>query len=101
MFAPSFGVAEDPGISLFPSHPFIIPNPLITDPVCGSAHCLLAPYWAQKHLDSSTAPMPETLMKGLQVSPHEGTVFVSRYKNEGTVNVGGEVGILARGEVFV
>jgi len=101
MFAPSFGVAEDPHISFFPSHPFIIPNPLITDPVCGSAHCLFAPYWAQKHLDSSTAPMLEMPMKRLQASPHGGMVFVSWYKNDGTVNVGGEVAILARGEVFV
>ena len=43
----------------------------------------------------------ETLMKSLQASPHEGTLFMSWNKDEEVVNIGGEVVIWGKGKVFI
>jgi predicted PhzF superfamily epimerase YddE/YHI9 len=80
MFAPLAGVPEDQ--------------------VCGSAHCLLTPYWAQKR-----ASPVDTTMQARQVSPRGGSLRVrwipSTADTSGFVNIGGEVVAWGRGEVFI
>lgn len=59
------------------------------DPVCGSAHCALAPYWGEK--------LGKTKMVGHQVSSRSGVVFV---ETRGTrIGLGGEGLIFATGEI--
>jgi predicted PhzF superfamily epimerase YddE/YHI9 len=59
------------------------------DPVCGSAHCCLAPYWGGR--------LGKSEMVGLQVSPRGGVVFVE-VRGE-RVTLGGEGVIFATGEM--
>lgn len=59
------------------------------DPVCGSAHCCLAPYWAQR--------LGKTEMIGHQVSARSGIVFVEVRGDR--VILGGEGVIFASGEM--
>jgi predicted PhzF superfamily epimerase YddE/YHI9 len=101
MFAPLCGVPEGSVRACYV--PGWLTN-FATDHVCGSAHCLLVPYWAQKRLDSSAASGSVTLetpMKVLQVSPRGGTLFVSWDTKERVVKIGGEVAVWGRGEVFI
>lgn len=58
------------------------------DPVCGSAHCCLAPYWSER--------LGKTEMIGHQVSARSGIVFVE-VRGE-RVMLGGEGVIFASGE---
>lgn len=70
------------------------------DHVCGSAHCLLTPYWAQKH----HFPV-DTSMQARQVSPRGGLLRVRWIPpTDGTggfVNIGGEVVAWGRGNVLI
>lgn len=59
------------------------------DPVCGSAHCALAPYWGGK--------LGKTKMVGHQVSARSGIVFVE-VRGE-RIGLGGEGRIFATGEI--
>jgi len=87
MFAPLAGVPED--------H------------VCGSAHCLLTPYWAQKRASSPSSVSVETPMQARQVSSRGGLLLVSwtpaadERKVGGFVSISGEVTMWGRGEVFI
>lgn len=58
------------------------------DPVCGSAHCCLAPYWSEQ--------LGKTEMIGHQVSARSGIVFVE--VRDERVILGGEGVIFASGE---
>ena len=58
------------------------------DPVCGSAHCCLAPYWSER--------LGKTEMIGHQVSSRSGIVFVEVRGDR--VMLGGEGVIFASGE---
>ncbi len=70
-FAPSVGIDEDP--------------------VTGSAHCCLAPYWA--------ARLGRQELVGYQASPRGGVVRV-RVDGE-RVRLAGETALVARGELLV
>ncbi|TXT38590.1 MAG: hypothetical protein FD138_325 [Planctomycetota bacterium] len=58
------------------------------DPVCGSAHCCLAPYWSER--------LGKTALIGHQVSARSGVVFVEMRGER--VMLGGEGVIFASGE---
>lgn len=58
------------------------------DPVCGSAHCCLAPYWSER--------LGKTEMIGHQVSARSGIIFVEVRGDR--VMLGGEGVIFASGE---
>lgn len=60
------------------------------DPVCGSAHCCLAPYWAEQ--------LAKYEMVGHQVSARSGIVFVELHGDR--VLLGGEGVIFASGELL-
>ncbi|KAG9009559.1 hypothetical protein FRB94_011976 [Tulasnella sp. JGI-2019a] len=76
MFAPAVGVNEDP--------------------VCGSAHCVLAPYWSQL----LTIP-PGEIIATRQVSPRGGDLDVIWEKANGTVKIRESAVVTARGEMYV
>ena len=59
------------------------------DPVCGSAHCCLAPYWSER--------LGKTEMVGHQVSARSGIIFVEVRGDR--VMLGGEGVIFASGEI--
>lgn len=59
------------------------------DPVCGSAHCCLAPYWGER--------LGKTEMVGHQVSARSGIIFVEVRGDR--VMLGGEGVIFASGEM--
>jgi predicted PhzF superfamily epimerase YddE/YHI9 len=60
------------------------------DPVCGSAHCCLAPYWARR--------LGKAEMVGYQASPRGGVV---RVRNAGRrVVLGGQAVTVLRGEIL-
>jgi PhzF family phenazine biosynthesis protein len=69
-FAPQLGVPEDP--------------------VTGSAHCGLAPYWAQR--------LGKQQLAGYQASPRGGTVLVKVHEDR--VHLGGEAVTMLRGEIL-
>ena len=78
----------------------------LIDHVCGSAHCLLVPYWAQKCLAATTSAKNgtvtlETPMIALQASPRGGMLFVSWDMDKGVAKIGGDVVVWGKGEVFV
>ena len=60
------------------------------DPVCGSAHCCLAPYWGER--------LGKTEMVGHQVSARSGIIFVEVRGDR--VMLGGEGVIFASGEML-
>lgn len=96
MFAPLAGVPE----GQFVAPQFLARFHSQVDQVCGSAHCLLTPYWAQKR-----ASPVDTTMQARQVSPRGGSLRVrwipSTADTSGFVNIGGEVVAWGRGEVFI
>ncbi|KAI0033367.1 hypothetical protein K488DRAFT_69915 [Vararia minispora EC-137] len=67
------------------------------DPVCGSAHTLLAPYWAAK--DGFDTKLDSEGILAHQVSSRGGELKVSR--DGGLIKLTGKVVTLAKGEVFV
>lgn len=69
-FAPALGVDEDP--------------------VCGSAHCCLAPFWAER--------LGKTELLGYQASPRGGVVRVRLH--DGRVLLGGQAVTVLRGELI-
>jgi predicted PhzF superfamily epimerase YddE/YHI9 len=75
MFAPIAGVHEDY--------------------VCGSAHCLLGPYWAQKKGLEGNA------MKAKQVSRRGGDLELRWDKDKNTLYLAGQQKVVARGEVYL
>ena len=63
------------------------------DPVCGSAHCLLTPYWCEKY---GIAPGQEVIAK--QVSARGGNVRAVWDDVNGTVKLRGQGAIFASGQ---
>ncbi|KAI0316860.1 hypothetical protein OF83DRAFT_1124558 [Amylostereum chailletii] len=76
MFAPAAGVPEDP--------------------VCGSAHCLLAPYWSAK-----LALEAGTDVRAKQVSWRGGDLGLTMESGTGVLRLRGEARIVMRGEVLL
>ena len=75
-FGPAFGVDEDP--------------------VCGSAHCMLAPYWQQK------LGLPEgTSMVARQVSERGGSMEIVWNRGRGTCSLIGEAFSAMKGELLI
>ncbi|KAF7981554.1 hypothetical protein HWV62_33159 [Athelia sp. TMB] len=70
--------------------------PEILDQVCGSAHCLLAPYWAQKR---GPLVAPSTPMSARQVSKRGGLLRVSWNQELESVTIRGDVVVWVRGEI--
>ncbi|THG94958.1 hypothetical protein EW026_g6608 [Hermanssonia centrifuga] len=65
------------------------------DPVCGSAHCLLTPYWAHK-LDLNDAPMVAK-----QVSERGGDLRVRWRGPEKLISLGGQSRITMKGDLLL
>ena len=63
------------------------------DPVCGTAHCLLTPYWCEKH---GIAPGQEVNAK--QVSARGGNIRAIWDDVNGTVKLRGQGAIFATGQ---
>jgi predicted PhzF superfamily epimerase YddE/YHI9 len=64
------------------------------DPVCGSAHCLLTPYWCEKY---GIAPGQEVNAK--QVSARGGNIRAIWNDVSGTVKLRGQAVIFATGQL--
>lgn len=90
-FAPDFGALQRAGINLLVTAPgdgadfvsrFFCPDAGIDeDPVTGSAHCTLAPYWAQR--------LGKTAMTARQIGPRPGALKVDS-DGQGRVRLIGE-----------
>lgn len=78
VFAPKKGVAEDP--------------------VCGSAQCLLGPYWSNK-LYSNNYDLSTLLAR--HVSARGGDIEVMWLKSKGMCYLRGDAVIIGRGTMFV
>ena len=76
MFAPSVNVNED--------H------------VCGSAHCMLVPYWTQKLGVNGNG-----FMRAKQVGPRGGELDVVWLEDEERVLLRGEYRVVMKGELWV
>lgn len=61
------------------------------DPVTGSAHCTLIPYWSEK--------LKKTELHALQVSPRCGELFLEDKGNR--VIIGGEAALFLKGEIQI
>ena len=61
------------------------------DPVCGSAHCQIAPYWA--------AELGKTEIIAYQASKRGGTIHDELTRN-GRITTGGEAVLVAKSEVL-
>jgi predicted PhzF superfamily epimerase YddE/YHI9 len=81
----------------FTSRMFAVRSGVPEDPVCGTAHILLGPYWAMK--DGLEAKLDGEGILARQVSWRGGDVRVSR--GEGSIKLAGKVVTLARGNVYV
>ncbi|KAJ8482462.1 hypothetical protein ONZ45_g14940 [Pleurotus djamor] len=66
------------------------------DPVCGSAHCLLAPYWSKK-----LGVVSKGEMRSKQVSPRGGDLKVVYNNSDGLIKLKGQLRLLSRGELFI
>jgi len=88
--APADRVAGDSPEFDFASRFFAPALGVDEDPVCGSAHCCLAPYWSEK--------LGKTKMVGHQVSARSGIVHVELRGDR--VQLGGEGVIVAAGELL-
>lgn len=75
MFAPAHGVPEDY--------------------VCGSAHCMLTPYWAGKLAKN------EVELFAKQVSVRGGDIRVIWHETKGTITLSGQTKFIMKGEVFL
>jgi PhzF family phenazine biosynthesis protein len=83
-------LASSPGFD-FVSRFFAPQSGVPEDPVTGSAHCALAPFWGDR--------LGKAEMIGYQASPRGGTVRVSRH--QGRVKLGGRAVTVWRGELVV
>jgi len=71
---------------------------ILEDPVCGSAHSLVAKYWAER-VKADAKDIPDML--GRQVSARSGEVGVSLTVDGKTCQLRGRAVRVARGEIFV
>ena len=65
------------------------------DPVTGSAHCMLGPYWKQRLNLQSNA-----VLKSRQVSERGGEVEVQWDEESGTCKLRGNATVVAKGVIF-
>ena len=72
-FAPKLGVQEDP--------------------VCGSSHCELAPYWADR--------LNKNILNAVQVSKRGGEILCSVEKEKGRVRISGRAVTFMEGEIYL
>ncbi len=71
---------------------FFAPNVGVNeDPVTGSAHCCLAPYWAKK--------LEKNKLKALQVSARRGILFLELFKDR--VNISGNAITVFEGKILM
>ncbi|KAJ7112857.1 hypothetical protein C8R43DRAFT_1099561 [Mycena crocata] len=70
--------------------------PMLEDAVCGSAHCLLAPYWSRKK-----SLVPNREFKAKQVSSRGGNLSLVWDQGNGLLTLKGETFVMASGEIFV
>jgi predicted PhzF superfamily epimerase YddE/YHI9 len=66
------------------------------DHVCGSAHCVMTPYWSQKQ----NIPRGQEI-KATQVSLRGGNLTVVWDEGRDIVNLKGEVTVMASGELYL
>ncbi|KAG2141875.1 hypothetical protein DEU56DRAFT_795294 [Suillus clintonianus] len=81
---------------IFVSRMFAPAADLPEDPVCGSAHTLLVPYWASR-LGKKT----EEEMHVRQVSPRGGELWVAWNQDEGLVRLKGYAKAFGKGEFTI
>lgn len=63
------------------------------DPVCGSAHCRLIPYWSKK--------LRKNYMTSYQVSKRGGSVICENISESGEVNIGGQAIVVVSGYIMI
>lgn len=63
------------------------------DHVCGSANCLMAPYWADK--------LGKTKMFANQVSKRAGELWVEVDKERRKVRIQGEAAMVSKGQILL
>lgn len=63
------------------------------DPVCGSAHCLLAPYWA--------ARLGCPRLRARQCSPRGGELLLEVRPEQGRVVVSGQATLVCKGQMLL
>lgn len=63
------------------------------DHVCGSAHCLLGPYWSHKK-----GIIAGTVLKSTQVSPRGGDLWLVWDEKEQVIRLKGQLFIFATGD---
>jgi predicted PhzF superfamily epimerase YddE/YHI9 len=76
--------------------PSMLPPPFSEDQVCGSAHCLLAPYWYKKkglQVDQASCAK--------QVSSRGGYLGLSLDQAANTVGLKGETFVMAEGNIYI
>ena len=66
------------------------------DMVCGSAHCLMGPYWYRKY----GVPAGDEV-KATQVSPRGGKLKLVWLEGEGIMVLRGMTTLIGRGELYV
>ncbi|KAJ6601276.1 hypothetical protein DFH09DRAFT_1127334 [Mycena vulgaris] len=91
--------ASSAGDELFVSRmfaPSILPPPFSEDAVCGSAHCLLAPYWYKKKSLVSNEGF-----SAKQVSSRGGDLGLSWDQGNNTVAIRGETFVIAGGDIYI
>ncbi|KAJ6560322.1 hypothetical protein B0H19DRAFT_1376109 [Mycena capillaripes] len=76
--------------------PMFHPPAAAEDQVCGSAHCLIGPYWSKKNgLASGQA------FTAKQVSPRGGDLSLSWDQNAAVMGLTGDTFVMASGEIYV
>ncbi|KAJ7157158.1 hypothetical protein C8R46DRAFT_421128 [Mycena filopes] len=91
--------AASSGEELFVSRMFapqILPPPFSEDAVCGSAHCLIAPYWAKK-----TGLPADQPFSAKQVSSRGGDLGLVWDQTAGVVVLTATTFVMAKGEVYL
>ena len=67
------------------------------DPVCGSAHCVLAPYWVNQ---LRTEKFTRRTLRAKQVSPRGGDLEVEWKEADQIVELRGNAVVVAQGKIF-
>jgi len=81
----------------FRSRTFRIGLDISEDQACGSAHCLIAPYWARK----LPGFQPGTELHALQVSERTAEIGIVFDEEKGRCTLRGDTKIVARGEISI
>lgn len=84
--------ADDPDVD-FVSRFFAPNHGIPEDPVTGSAHCTLVPYWAEK--------LNKTTLKARQVSPRSGDIWCEYAAQDERVYLAGHAVTYMKGSIFV